>query len=153
MATRSDDAVTTAVDTPQRRKRRLPVLAAAFVAVALLLGVFSVTADSKRADAWSWDPHVTLQGKATCSVLPGGTLNGMYIRGSNGEAGWARLGSGTVSKPYSFDFWRVPTYTMTVWVTVYCSYGSYSTSFGLNRPAWGTAAGRNICPFSGCYFL
>lgn len=126
---------------------------AALVAIALLLGIFGAVAQQDRADAWAWDPHVTLQGKATCSILPGGTLNGIYVRGSNGEGGWARLGSGSASKPYAFDFWRVPTYTMTVYATVYCSGGSYSTSFGLNRPSWGTSATRNICSWSGCFYL
>jgi len=120
--------------------------------VVVLAGIGVGFAPAEKAHAWSWDPKVTLQGKVGCNYSTTNTPQGLYLRGTNGEAGYAWLGSGGTTKPYSYTFTRVPSGGMTVTASWRCSgSGNYSTSFSLSRPSWGTTATRNICHWRPCY--
>ncbi|MEV4411371.1 hypothetical protein [Catellatospora sp. NPDC049609] len=103
------------------------------------------------ASAWAWDPKVTLNGKIGCNYATTNTVTWAWIEGSNGESGWATLSGSGMTRPYFFDFYHVPTSTMTVTVKWGCSTdGEHKTSFGLNRPSTGKTATRNICYWTPC---
>lgn len=137
------DLVTVMTNTTTHRISRL--FAIALLALGSVVGMTATSSSPTK--AWAWDPNVVLNGRVTCSPFIGTTPNWMWVSASNGEAGWAALSGSGVTRSYSFRFRRVPTSTMTVRVEYGCSNGSRSvTSFGLNRPASGITATRNICP-------
>ncbi len=118
------------------RKSRIAARVAA-IAVTLAVGGASLVGTAPSADAWAWDPNVTLRGRAiACSSA----ATWVWVEGSNGERGWATQPGGN----YSFRFTRVPTSGMTVKVNFGNRLCSKSTSFGLNRPTVGTSATRNV---------
>lgn len=94
--------------------------------------------DAAPASAWAWSGSVTLQGSSMCGALNPTTW--VWVSASNGESGWATAGSGR----YSFNFKRVPTSGMTVRVNYGNSTFKCTDSFGVNRPAVGTSATRNL---------
>jgi hypothetical protein len=129
------------------KQRAITVLATSALAVGA-----SLAAAPAPASAYSWDPHVLLQGKIGCNYSTSNVVKWAWVSGSNGESGWASLGGGGMTRPYSFQFNRVPTSTMNVTVNWGCSTsGSQTTSFGLNRPSSSGTATRNICYWSPCY--
>lgn len=122
----------------------------AAMGLVLLLG--ALVGSPAPADAWAWDPHVTLNGKIGCTYSSSNHVQWAWIEATNGERGWAWLGSGGMTRPYAFDFWKVPTSTIYVTVTWGCSVdGQHKTTFGLNRPSNGTTATRNVCYWSPCW--
>ena len=131
-----------------RRSTRASLMLVVALLVATLAG-FAAT--PQKADAYAWDSHVRLQGRIGCTYAASNTVKWAWVSASNGESGWASLGSGGMTRGYSFQFNRVPTSTMSVTVTWGCSIdGQHRTSFGVNRPTAGTAATRNICYWSPC---
>ncbi|MFE9632421.1 hypothetical protein [Streptomyces sp. NPDC006463] len=130
-----------------RSLRLKAVLSAAVLAATALVPLAATSAQ-----AWPTSGSVRLQGKIGCNYAASNTVKWAWVSGSNGESGWAALGSGGMTRPYSFQFNRVPTSTMTVTVKWGCATdGEHSTQFGLNRPATGTTATRNICYWSPCW--
>ena len=127
----------------------------AVVRIGLLIAVSAATlvgVNPTPASAWAWDPNVTLNGKVGCNYATTNTVTWAWIEASNGERGWANLGSGGMTRPYYFDFHNVPSSGMTVTFKWGCStFGEYSTSFGLNRPSTGKTVTRNICHWSPCW--
>jgi hypothetical protein len=131
---------------------RLMRLQLVTVLVTVLAVVGLSLATASPAHAWAWSGTVTLNGKVGCTYATKNAVQWAWVQGSNGEAGWARLGSGGMTRPYSFTFKRAPSSTMTVTVNWGCSIdGGHSTSFGLNRPTAGTTTTRNICYWSPCW--
>lgn len=124
---------------------------AARVAIAIGLVAGPLVAASVPAQAWSWSSQVTLTGTVKVIYHPG--ITGVYVSGSDGEHGWASLGSGNgYSRAYSFKFYNVPGGSG-IWVnwTVYTNNGSFSNGFGVARPSTGANAVRDLCDFSrGC---
>jgi hypothetical protein len=118
-----------------------------FLAAALAAASIAATRTSS-ANAWAWDPHVIINGSVSCPwTLLGDHVQWAWVSASDGEAGWAYLGpeSSSKSRYYAFDFWRIGTGGAWVTVTYGCSaVGQRSTSFGVNRPAVGNYASRNI---------
>jgi hypothetical protein len=126
---------------------RATLCVAAMLAAALVLAPVRAV----PAHAWAWDPTVTLSGKVGCNYAASNTVQWAWISGSDGESGWASLKAGGITRPYSFTFHKVPTSSMTVKVNWGCSIdGSHTTSFGLNRPAVGEGATRDICYWPAC---
>lgn len=125
------------------------IVKAGVATVALLggMGVVSVAA-APAAQAWAWDPHVILNGRVSCPAW-GGPFDyptWMYVEGNTGDAGWASLGAGGTTKPYSFNMTRVPS-GRSEWVSISygCSAsGRHTTAFGVSRPSSGIYATRNI---------
>ncbi|MFE1927221.1 hypothetical protein ACFW91_32285 [Streptomyces asoensis] len=104
------------------------------------------------AQAWPNSGNVLLNGKIGCTYAASNTVKWAWVSAGNGESGWAWLGSGGMTRPYSFQFSRVPTSTTTVTVKWGCATdGEHRTSFGLNRPSTGSTATRNICYWSPCH--
>ena len=110
----------------------LKVLVASVVAFTAL----AVAAPS-QAHAWAWSPSVTLQGSSICA---GRGTTWVWVEASNGERGWATYGTGN----YRFNFTRVPTSGITVRVNYGNSTFKCTDSFGVQRPAVGTTATRNV---------
>jgi hypothetical protein len=116
------------------------------VIVALLGAVVSSVYRAAPAHAWAWDPTVKLSGKIGCTYATSNHVQWAWVSSSDGEYGWASLGSGGMTRPYAFTFHKAPTSTMTVKVNWGCSIdGTHSTSFGVNRPAVGEGITRNLC--------
>ena len=119
------------------------LLASAVVALLLFAGVAIVA--PPEADAWAWSPTVTMNGTATHAGGWAGS-GWLYYRASNGECGYAWLGSGTLyGKPYSFTLNRVPV-GGSVWVSISAGGAGWShcDGFGVSRPASGTSGTRNL---------
>lgn len=135
------DELDTEVDScrDQRRPTRTQALAAKAAGLVLVIAASTLgfIGSAPSASAWAWDPSVTLQGRAiACSS----NATWVWVQASNGEAGWATQSGGN----YRFNFRRVPTSGMSVTVRFGNNLCSRSTSFGLNRPAIGTTATRNV---------
>jgi hypothetical protein len=118
---------------------------------ALLIGVSMLASlavgPTSSASAWAWDPKVTLNGRATCSPGIGSTVEWMWVSASNGESGWATLSGSGITRQYQFSFKRIPTTGVVVNIEYGCRHmGSSRTRFGLQRPAVGNWATRNLCP-------
>ncbi len=102
------------------------------------------------AQASPWDPHVILNGRISCPAWGGpfDSVQWAWVQvgpDSTGNTGWASLGAGSTTRPYSRDMTRVGTGGETVTVRYGCSAtGAHQTTFGLNRPAVGIYATRNI---------
>jgi hypothetical protein len=127
-------------------RRRLVAVLGAVVA---LLGFALPTATP--AQAWSWDSHVVLNGRVGCTYATSNTVQWMYVSGSNGEGGYARLSGSGMTRSYAFDFYRAPS-NMNVTVSWGCSIdGRHQTGFGLARPAVGVYATRNVCYWAPCW--
>ncbi len=109
----------------------------ATVALAAGAGLSLAASLTSPAEAWPWDPNVTLQGSSHCGV-PATTW--VYVKASNGEQGWATNGAGH----YKFNFHHVGTGGITVHVTYGEPGWSCHDDFGVNRPAVGTSATRNL---------
>ena len=126
-------------------KNRTRLIAPLLALMVLLAGVGLPAAP---AGATAWDPHVALTGRATCSPFITSQVTWMWVSASNGEQGWATLsGSPTNTRGYRFDLYRVGTGGTTVTVTWGCSgFDQGKTTFGVNRPAVGVYATRNLCP-------
>jgi hypothetical protein len=109
--------------------------AAIVLALTAAVGTGAVTASA--ANAWAWSGSVTLQGTSLCGAS---RTTWVWVSASNGEAGWATNGSGN----YKFNFTRVPSSGMSV--TVYYGNSTFSChdTFGVQRPAFGTTATRNV---------
>lgn len=125
------------------------IVTRAAIAIGLAAGPMIVT--TAPAYAWSWSSQVTLTGTVKVIYHPG--ITGVYVSGSDGEKGWASLGSGNgYSRAYSFKFNNVPGGSgITVNWTVYTSNGNFSNHFGVARPATGANAVRDLCDFGpGC---
>jgi hypothetical protein len=126
-------------------------LRAAVSAGALSAAVALPLATAGPAQAWPWSPSVTLNGRIGCTYATSNTVGWAWVSASDGESGWASLGSGGMTRSYSFAFSRVPTSTMSVTVKWGCTTdGQHSTTFGVNRPSTGTTATRDICYWSPC---
>lgn len=126
-------------------------ISAAFFMASSLITASLFATTSTPANAWPWDPTVTLNGKIGCNYSTSNTVQWAWVSSSDGESGWASLGSGGITRPYSFTFHHAPTSTMTVTVNWGCAVdGKHSTSFGVNRPAVGETATRDICYWSIC---
>lgn len=119
-------------------------------AIAIGLGAAPLIAIATPAHAWSWSSQVTLTGTAKVLYHPG--ITGVYVSGSDGEHGWATLGSGYWDRSYYFKFYNVPGGSgINVTWTVYTDNGSFSNHFGVARPATGANAVRDLCDFGpGC---
>lgn len=128
---------TTPVAPTDSRRRSRRVLRTGLVLAALVLASATFAAPATPAGAWANNSNVTLQGSSVCKSSK---TTWVWVEGSNGERGWATNGSGR----YHFAFKRVPTSGMTVRVNFGNSTFSCTTSFGLNRPAVGTNATRNV---------
>ena len=115
----------------RRASRSLVLLATIVLSTLTLIG------PDNPAGATAWNPTVTLQGSAICKSS---RATWVWVEASNGERGWATNGSGA----YRFTFRRVPTSGMTVRVNYGNSTFSCTTKFGVNRPAVGTTATRNV---------
>jgi hypothetical protein len=125
---------------------------ASLALTALLTAVLASVASTIPAHAWPWDGTVKLSGKIGCNYATSNTVQWAWVAGSDGESGWASLGSGGVTRPYSFTFHRASAGTTTVKINWGCAVdGSHSTSFGLNRPAVGEGVTRDICYWSFCH--
>lgn len=111
-------------------------LAALISAAAVSVGGLAILTPA-TAGAWAWDPNVTLQGTSVCA---GRGTTWVWVSASNGERGWATNGTGR----YSFRFARVGTGGTTVTVNYGNSTFRCTDTFGLNRPAVGTTATRNV---------
>jgi hypothetical protein len=126
--------------------------AAAVAAATAVVSAAALVATAAPASAWYWDPTVTLNGKIGCNYATSNTVTWAWVSASDGEAGWASLSAGGMTRPYSFTFRNVPSSGMTVRVNWGCSTdGQHTTSFGVNRPSWGTTATRNVCYWWPCY--
>ena len=128
------------------------ILARTAIAAALAAGPMLAT--TVPAHAWAWSSQVTLTG--TVKSATHGAIQRVYVSGSDGEKGWATLGSGTYSRSYSFKFYNVPGgvgIPKVNW-TVDTSIGSFGNHFGVARPATGANAVRDLCdwgsPSIGC---
>jgi len=115
-------------------KRLRVIVAGAMLATVTAVG-FGTSASP--AEAWPWNPTVTLQGRSVCASS---ASTWVYVIGSNGEQGWATNGSGN----YRFTFRRVPSSGMTVRVNYGTRTFRCTDTFGLQRPAIGTTATRNV---------
>lgn len=127
-------------------RKRLYILV---VSMAALVGsMFTVGRSAEQADAWAWDPHVAVTGRATCSPMIGSKVSWMWWSASNGEQGWATLYDAPANtRRYRFDLYRVPTNGVTVTVKWGCSgMGETKAGFGVNRPSTGYYTTRNLCP-------
>ena len=116
------------------------LVAGALLALAL---AGAVAFSAPEAEAWAWSPTVTMKGSATHM---GGAPTWLYYRASNGECGWAWLGSGTLyGKPYSFTLNRVP-FGSSTYVTISAGGAGWQhcDGFGVSRPASGTVGTRNL---------
>ncbi|MCX4692737.1 hypothetical protein [Streptomyces sp. NBC_01408] len=130
-----------------RRLRMSTFLSAGVLAATALVPLTAVPAQ-----AWPNSGSVLLNGRIGCNYSTSNTVKWAWVSASNGESGWASLGSGGMTRSYKFQFNRVPTSTMTVTVKWGCATdGEHSTRFGVNRPATGTTATRNICYWSPCW--
>ncbi|MEU6314022.1 hypothetical protein [Streptomyces sp. NPDC047014] len=130
-----------------RRLRTRALLSATALAATALLPLTATPAQ-----AWPNSGSVLLNGKIGCNYASSNTVTWAWVQSSHGESGWASLGSGGMTRPYSFQFNRVPTSTTTVTVKWGCATdGEHATSFGLNRPSTGGTATRNICYWSPCW--
>lgn len=137
--------MTTRVSTSSMLRRALIGFASVLVALGISLPAAS------PAQAWSWDPHVVLNGKVGCNYATSNTVTWMYVQGSNGEGGYARLSGSGMTRSYAFDFYRAPS-SMSVTVSWGCAIdGRHQTSFGVARPAVNVYATRNICYWSPCW--
>src|SRR5438270_11440491 len=78
---------------PGRRSRRQTARRAlgAVLLAAVLGGLAAGVTVPQRADAWSWDPHVVLNGKIGCTYSLANTVQWAWVSASDGEAGWAWL--------------------------------------------------------------
>lgn len=109
----------------------------------LLVATFAVLVSlgsmvpARQASATAWNPKVSLQGRA---LVCNSKATWVWVEASNGERGWATQPGGN----YRFDFKRVPTGGMTVTVKLGNSACDRSSTFGLNRPTFGTSATRNV---------
>ena len=125
------------------------VVRAAIAALVLASGLAVATlATAPAAGAWSWDPHVILNGRVSCPAW-GGPYDHptwMWVSGNTGDYGWASLGSGGTTRTYTFNMTHVPAgRAESVYISYGCSAsGRHTTSFGVSRPAWGNYATRNI---------
>lgn len=130
-------------------RARVNGVIAAFALLALCL--VGSLGNAEKADAWSWDPKVTVKGYASCGVLTLGTIESVYVEGSNGEKGWANLTGSGSKKDYSFTFTKVPTFGMNATFTGTCGGTPLYTSFRVIRPLSGTVYVRNLCfNYRGC---
>lgn len=124
----------------------------AAVAGVLAVGTITsmLTAAAGAANAWPGDPHVILNGRISCPAWGGpyDTVQWAWVDvspDSYRNTGWASLGSGGTTKPYTREMWNVGTGGETVTVKYGCAAsGEHRTTFGLNRPAIGIYATRNI---------
>lgn len=124
---------------------------ASLVLTAVLAAVLASAASAMPAHAWPWDATVKLTGKIGCNYATSNTVQWAWVSATDGESGWAALGAGGMTRPYSFTFHRAPSSTMTVKINWGCAIdGSHSTSFGLNRPGVGEGATRDICYWAFC---
>jgi hypothetical protein len=122
------------------------------IVVALLGAVVSSVSRTTPAHAWAWDPTVKLSGKIGCNYATSNQVKWAWVSSSDGESGWASLGSGSMTRPYSFTFHKAPTSTMTVKANWGCSLdGTHSKSFGVNRPSVGEGATRDLCYWFLCH--
>jgi hypothetical protein len=105
--------------------------------LALTLAVaMQLIAPTAPAQAWPWDPHVTVLGSVS-SCGPSNTNGWGWYSSDTGESGWLRWGSGST---FTFDLWRVQSYGALVtikWGAGTCSAVRYVV---INRPIYGTSA-------------
>ncbi len=89
------------------------------------------------ADAWPTSGTVTLQGTSICA---GRGTTWVWVSANNGESGWATNGTGR----YSFKFSRIGSGGNTVTVNYGNSTFKCTDTFGVQRPAVGSSATRNL---------
>lgn len=129
------------------RARVRSVLTGAAIAIGVV--TLSLTATGS-ANAWPWDPHVILNGGISCPACrgPRDTVQWAWVTvapDSHRNTGWVSLGSGGTTRLYTREMWNVGTGGETVTVKYGCAVtGEHRTTFGLNRPATGIHATRNI---------
>jgi hypothetical protein len=96
------------------------------------------------ATASPWDPHVRVQGTATCGIIPNGKLQGLWLWTAEDGGAWYQYPGTSYSASYSRDLWNVPSSKTTVHVDIYCNGMKVHQTFGLARPAFGATATRNL---------
>jgi hypothetical protein len=120
------------------------VLAVAAVGLIGSAGIMAL--DAQPAAAWSWSSTIYLSGTAFCPYATTNLVTGVWIHGSDGEQGWASLGSSGETRHYAFTFNSWPSggdHSVSYWFG--CSgLGSTSGSFGLARPAFGSGVQVNL---------
>src|SRR6202012_2869059 len=100
-----------------------------FLLAALLGAVLLSVVRTSPANAWAWSSTVQLKGKIGCTYATSNTVKWAWVAAGDGESGWATLGSGGMTRPYSFTFHRAPG-SMSVKVNWGCATdGNHSTSF------------------------
>jgi hypothetical protein len=100
-----------------------------------------------------WSSVVTLSGHVETQYAHTNCVTGLYLSASDGEHGWASLGSGCLSRSYWFTFEHVPGGSgLTVHWTITAKILGGSGSFGLARPTTGQTAYLDICTFHGVLF-
>lgn len=143
------------------------------IGVVLALAIGGLTVTSTAANATPWDPQVHVSGHVDCGGLDEAVW--MWYRADNGEQGWADLSNWTTVSRWTgiagrwTRFIQVRTYNLTLYnvstrgTTLHLTMGcrgaisgvvkQYSTSFGVNRPAFGRGVTRHVCdnPPLGCW--
>jgi hypothetical protein len=99
---------------------------------------------ASSSQATVWDPHVRLQGTASCGSYPNGKVTGLWLWTSQEGGRWFSYSGTAYSVSYSRDFWKVPTSGTSVHYDVYCNGRKSYGTFGLQRPTFGATATRNI---------
>ena len=115
-------------------------------AVALGAGALALAGvlTAGNATATAWDPHVALTGTASCGVIPGGRVTGLWLWTSQDGGQWFGFSGNNYSESFRRDYWHVPTSGTTVQYDLYCSGMTQHGSFGLQRPTYGTYTTRNV---------
>lgn len=145
--TRPADAATESTDPgPRWTRRGLRYVAAAALAATAAFGVGAV--NPSQASASPWDPHVALTGRVSCPAFggPRQKVDWVWMQADNGESGFASLGSGSLTRQYRKDFYRVP-YGRSTKVTVRfgCSViGGGTRTVYVSRPRIGSYTTINI---------
>jgi hypothetical protein len=121
-----------------KSKAALVAAAAAVVAAPLVLGPAS------PAQAWAWDPHVKVQGQVSCGTYPNGKVTGLWLWTAEDGGRWTAYSGTRYAEPFARDLWKVPNSGTTVHYDIYCNGFKFHSTFGLQRPASGTAATRNL---------
>lgn len=126
-----------------KRGASIRLVAACVIASLLLFAVVALVA-TPEAEAWSWSSTVTMNGSATHAGGWAGS-GWLFYRTSQGECGYAWLGSGTLyGKPYSFTLRSVPFGGTWVCISAGGAGWSHSDGFRVLRPAFGTSGTRNL---------
>jgi hypothetical protein len=143
-------ATVTTAPTPRRSPRgRIPrrlagALALCAVAAGAALGMGLAGPAASEAGAWAWSPTVTLGGQANCGVLPLSKVTGVWLWTAEEGGTWTPYSGRNYAEPYGRTFRKVPSGGTTVHYDLYCGGMKMHGTFGLQRPAFGQSATRNL---------